>query len=115
LEHSRIFLFNNGGNEDLYLASADWMPRNLDRRVELMFPVEDPDCRSRIMEILDIELSDTMRANYLYPDGNYHKLDLRGKVKIDSQQELIRLADEAVADRFVEEEKLAFEPAVAPD
>ena len=115
LEHSRIFLFNNGGNEDLYLASADWMPRNLDRRVELMFPVEDPDCRSRIMEILDIELSDTMRANYLSPDGNYHKLDLRGKVKIDSQQELIRLADEAVADRFVEEEKLAFEPAVAPD
>ena len=115
LEHSRIFMFYNGGKEDIYLASADWMPRNLDRRVELMFPIEDEDCRNRIKEILDVELNDTMRANYLYPDGNYHKLDLRGKVKLDSQQELIRLADEAVADRFVEEEKLAFEPAVAPD
>ena len=115
LEHSRILLFNNGGKEDIYLASADWMPRNLDRRVELLFPIEDPDCRARIKEILDVELNDTIRANYLYSDGNYHKLDLRGKVKLDSQQELIRLADEAVADRFVEEQKLAFEPAVAPD
>ena len=115
LEHSRIFMFNNGGKEDIYLASADWMPRNLDRRVELMFPIEDPDCRARIKEILEVELNDTIRANYLYSDGNYHKLDLRGKVKLDSQQELIRLADEAVADRFVEEEKLAFEPAVAPE
>ena len=115
LEHSRIFMFNNGGKEDIYLASADWMPRNLDRRVELMFPIEDPDCRARIKEILEVELNDTIRANYLYPDGNYHKLDLRGKVKLDSQQELIRLADEAVAGRFVEEEKLAFEPAVAPE
>ncbi len=115
LEHSRIFMFNNGGKEDIYLASADWMPRNLDRRVELMFPIEDPDCRARIKEILEVELNDTIRANYLNSDGNYHKLDLRGKVKLDSQQELIRLADEAVADRFVEEEKLAFEPAVAPE
>lgn len=115
LEHSRIFMFYNGGKEDLYLASADWMPRNLDRRVELMFPIEDSDCRSRIMEILEVELNDTIRANYLYPDGNYHKLDLRGKVKVDSQQELIRLADEAVAQRAIEAEKLAFEPQVAPD
>ena len=115
LEHSRIFLFHNGGKEDIYLASADWMPRNLDRRVELMFPIEDEDCRNRIKEILEVELNDTMRANYLLPDGNYHKLDLRGKVKLDSQQELIRLADEAVAQRFVEEERLAFEPAVAPE
>ena len=91
------------------------MPRNLDRRVELMFPIEDEDCRSRIKEILDVEINDTIRATYLLPDGNYHKLDLRGKVKLDSQQELIRLADEAVAGRMVEEERLAFEPAVAPD
>ena len=115
LEHSRIFMFYNGGKEDIYLASADWMPRNLDRRVELMFPIEDEDCRSRIKEILDVEINDTIRATYLLPDGNYHKLDLRGKVKLDSQQELIRLADEAVAGRMVEEERLAFEPAVAPD
>ena len=115
LEHSRIFMFHNDGNDDLYLASADWMPRNLDRRVELMFPIEDPDCRKRIMEVLEVELNDTIRAHYLYPDGTYHKIDLRGKVKLDSQQELIRLADEAVAARDMEAEKLAFEPAVSPD
>ena len=115
LEHSRIFYFLNEGNEDIYLASADWMPRNLDRRVELLFPVEDPDCRARVMEILEIELNDTIRATYLFPDGNYHKLDLRGKVKVDSQEELIRLADEAVASRMTKTEKLAFEPQVAPD
>ena len=114
LEHSRIFMFYNDGNKDLYLASADWMPRNLDRRVELMFPIEDPDCRARIMEVLEVELNDTIRAHYLEADGTYHKLDLRGKVKLDSQQELIRLADEAVAARTLEAEKLAFEPAVAP-
>jgi len=115
LEHSRIFMFYNDGNEDLYLASADWMPRNLDRRVELMFPVEDPDCRKRVMEILDVELNDTIRAHFLMPDGTYHKTDLRGKVKLDSQEKLIELADAAVAYRNTEGETLAFEPKMAPE
>ena len=48
LEHARIFHFRNGGDEEVYLASADWMPRNLDRRIELLFPVESPDCRSKV-------------------------------------------------------------------
>ena len=88
LEHSRIYYFYNDGQEDIYLSSADWMPRNLIRRVELLFPVEDPDCKARVMEVLNIELEDTVRSHFLSADGNYHKLDLRGKQKLDSQEEL---------------------------
>ncbi|MCQ2466115.1 MAG: RNA degradosome polyphosphate kinase [Clostridia bacterium] len=115
LEHSRIFYFYNEGHEDLYMASADWMPRNLNRRVELLFPIEDEACRDRVMEILEVELSDTVRAHFLSPDGTYHKLDLRGKPKRDSQEELIQLAKDAVADRHVEINNLSFEPAVPTD
>ncbi len=115
LEHSRIFYFYNEGHEDLYLASADWMPRNLNRRVELMFPIEDPDCRKRVLEVLDVELNDTIRAHFLSEDGTYHKLDLRGKSKLDSQQRLIELAEEAVKYRSEVEETLSFEPATTLD
>ena len=111
LEHSRIFYFYNEGHEDLYLASADWMPRNLDRRVELMFPVEDPDCRRRVMEVLEVELNDTVRAHILNEDGTYHKPDLRGKVKVDSQEKLIELANAAVASRYRNYDNMAFIPA----
>ena len=114
LEHSRIFYFYNEGHEDVYLASADWMPRNLNRRVELLFPVEDPDCRARVMEVLEVELADTVRAHFLAPDGTYHKLDLRGKEKIDSQQKLIDLADAAIAERHKDIDKHEFIPEESP-
>ena len=114
LEHSRIFYFYNEGHEDVYLASADWMPRNLNRRVELLFPVEDPDCRARVLEVLEVELADTVRAHFLAPDGTYHKLDLRGKEKVDSQQKLIDLADAAVAERHKAIDKHEFIPEESP-
>jgi len=114
LEHSRIFYFYNEGHEDIYLASADWMPRNLNRRVELLFPIEDPDCRARVKEVLDVELADTVRAHFLSPDGSYHKLDLRGKEKLDSQQKLIDLADLAVAERHKSIDKREFIPEESP-
>ncbi len=114
LEHSRIFYFYNEGHEDVYLASADWMPRNLNRRVELLFPVEDADCRARVMEVLEVELADTVRAHFLQPDGSYRKLDLRGKEKIDSQQKLIDLADSAIAERHKNIDKREFIPEVNP-
>ncbi len=114
LEHSRIFYFYNEGHEDIYLASADWMPRNLNRRVELLFPIEDPDCRARVKEVLDVELADTVRASFLSPDGTYHKLDLRGKEKIDSQQKLIELADSAIAERHKSIDKREFIPEESP-
>ncbi len=114
LEHSRIFYFYNEGYEDIYLASADWMPRNLNRRVELLFPVEDPDCRARVLEVLEVELADTVRAHFLAADGTYHKLDLRGKEKIDSQQRLIELADAAIAERHKSIDKHEFIPEESP-
>lgn len=114
LEHSRIFYFFNDGKEDIYLSSADWMPRNLDRRIELLFPVEDAECRARVFEVLKVGLDDTIRSHFLQPDGSYHKLDLRGKRKLDSQKELIRLAEAAAEETRIDVPKL-FEPAKAPE
>lgn len=115
LEHSRIFLFHNDGKEDVYLSSADWMPRNLDRRIELLFPVEDEDCRARVKEILLVGLEDTVRSHWLKSDGSYHKVDLRGKKKLDSQKELIRIAETAANEEQSTRATRLFEPAKAPD
>ncbi len=72
LEHSRIFYFANGGQEEVYLSSADWMPRNLYERVETMFPVNDPMLRERVrQEILDAYLADTVKSRVLRKDGSY--------------------------------------------
>jgi polyphosphate kinase len=72
LEHCRVFVFGSGEDAELYLASADWMPRNLYRRVELMFPVEDPALRARIhREVIEPSLVDNSRAQDLMPDGSY--------------------------------------------
>jgi polyphosphate kinase len=72
LEHSRIFYFANGGQDEVYLSSADWMPRNLYERVEVMFPVKDPMLRNRIThEILSAYLADSIKARVLRKDGTY--------------------------------------------
>ena len=74
LEHSRIFYFENGGDPDIYLSSADWMPRNLWRRIETVFPVEDPVLKARIVnEILRLELADNVKARILSSDGTYRR------------------------------------------
>ena len=71
LEHSRIFYFYNKGKEEVYIGSADWMPRNLDRRVEAITPVEDPEITKELQEIMGILLSDNRQAWDLQPDGKY--------------------------------------------
>jgi polyphosphate kinase len=72
LEHSRIFYFENAGNPEVFLGSADWMPRNFFRRIEVMFPVEDPRLKARIVDsILPVILSDNVRARVQQPDGSY--------------------------------------------
>jgi polyphosphate kinase len=71
LEHSRIFHFHNGGSNEVYLSSADWMPRNLDRRVELWFPVESKEARKKVLQTLDIIFSDNVKARVLQRDGSY--------------------------------------------
>jgi polyphosphate kinase len=74
LEHSRMFWFYNGGADEIYLGSADWMNRNLDRRVETVFPVEEPHARERIKRILEIHLHDNVKARELNPDGTYSRV-----------------------------------------
>jgi polyphosphate kinase len=71
LEHARVFHFQNGGEDEVYLASADWMPRNLDRRVELMAPVEAPECRRRLLHTLDVLFRDNVKGRRLAADGTW--------------------------------------------
>lgn len=96
LEHSRIFYFYNLGDEELYMGSADWMPRNLDRRVEIIFPVETPELMERAKHILAVELADNTKANILGADGLYTKVDKRGKLLVNSQEQFCREAEEAL-------------------
>ncbi|MBN1348343.1 RNA degradosome polyphosphate kinase [candidate division KSB1 bacterium] len=95
LEHSRIYYFNNGGQPLYFLSSADWMPRNLDRRIETMFPVSDPVSQRRIKEILDFNLRDNVKTRILQPDGSYARTDKRGKTPFRAQVELYKAATPA--------------------
>jgi len=75
LEHSRIFYFENGGQPEVFTGSADWMDRNLSRRVEVVFPIEQPDLKMRLIdEILKTTLSDNVKARELLPDGTYRRV-----------------------------------------
>jgi polyphosphate kinase len=76
LEHPRIFHFHNGGEDEVYLASADWMPRNLDRRIELMFPIETRECRKKVLDALDILFRDNVKGRKLLPDGTWRVPEL---------------------------------------
>ena len=88
LEHSRIYWFSNGGNEQLYIGSGDLMPRNLDRRVEVLFPVEDPALVERLRrEILHTYLHDNVKARVMQPDGTYERVrPAPGAEPINSQE-----------------------------
>lgn len=96
LEHSRIFKFENGGNPQIYMGSADWMPRNLDRRVELVFPVEDETLKKRSEDILQLMLSDTVNTRVQNSDTTYTLMDKRGKRKVNSQMEFSKQAKKAL-------------------
>lgn len=92
LEHSRIFYFYNDGQPEFYMGSADWMPRNLDRRVEILFPVEDEAIQKSVYHILEVELEDNVKAHILKKDGEYEKIDKRGKVLVNSQDQFCKEA-----------------------
>ena len=95
LEHARIFYFENGGKKEVYLSSADWMPRNFQRRVEVMFPVEDEGLRERVTdEILAIALADNVKARSLRADGSYVRVETGGKPPLRSQVRFMELARE---------------------
>jgi len=94
LEHSRIFYFGNGGNPEVYVGSADWMDRNLSRRVEVVFPMEDPRLKKRIIdEILALTLADNVKARRLLPDGSYERVAPGpGETPVRSQDRFLQLA-----------------------
>ena len=89
LEHARIFHFHNAGESETYLSSADWMPRNLDRRIELMFPVLDPDVRRNVMDILRLQQQDTAKAWLLDKTTWTPRRDEANAGRINSQEKLI--------------------------
>jgi polyphosphate kinase len=88
LEHARIFYFENGDDAEYLLASADWMPRNLDRRVEIAFPVLDPHLQTQIREILEIQLADTVKARHILPDGSSVRIRGHAESRLRSQERL---------------------------
>jgi len=94
LEHSRIFYFGNNGDPQVYVGSADWMDRNLTRRVEVVFPVEQPDLKKRMIdEVLAITLADNVKARELLPNGQYRRVvPAEGQAKVRSQQKFLDLA-----------------------
>ncbi len=85
LEHGRVFEFHNDGDTEVFMASADWMPRNLERRVEIMFPVEEEGLKRHLMRILDLQFSDNVKRHRLLPDGSYEKIPTEGE-KISCQK-----------------------------
>lgn len=111
LEHARIFYFYNDGNEEVYMGSADWMPRNLDRRVEIVFPVEAPDLKEKAKHILDVQLRDTLKAHCLLEDGTYRKVDRRGKEAVEAQK---TFCEEAIAAANESKEKVRKKPTFDP-
>ena len=114
LEHSRIFWFCNNGRHDIYMGSADWMPRNLDRRVEIVFPVEAEDLKAEAMHVLETEFEDNVKAHILQNDGSYEKVDKRGKVLVNSQEQFCREAWERVPHKKTAAETRIFTPAESP-
>ena len=86
LEHARIFYFRNNGMEEYYMGSADWMPRNLDKRVEILFPVEDEKLKTELGHILQIQLDDNVKSHILQPDGSYVKVNRRGRKRLCAQE-----------------------------
>ena len=100
LEHSRIFWFANGGDEQLYLSSADWMPRNLNDRVELFFPVESEDHLARVKGLLDLYLRDNVGAHMMQSNGAYRRVRNKAEV-VSAQSHLYELAQiAATADKL---------------
>ena len=102
LEHSRIFYFENDEHYEIYCGSADWMPRNLERRVEILFPVDRPELKEELLHILQCQLEDNVKASVLQGDGTYQKAEKRRKKPCSSQEEFCQeaaaLAQEAAGE-----------------
>ncbi|WXB14506.1 polyphosphate kinase 1 [Pendulispora albinea] len=98
LEHGRILYFANGGKEEVFIASADWMPRNFHRRVEVMVPIEDAAMRMRLIEVLHVQCADNVKSWFLRSDGSYARVapPAAGQAAVRAQQRFMELARDRV-------------------
>ena len=106
LEHGRIFYFENDQNYEIYCGSADWMPRNLERRVEILFPVDRPELKERLLHILQSQLADNIKASVLKPDGTYTRASKRGRQAYCSQEVFCEEAMAEAKRMYREEEQM---------
>jgi polyphosphate kinase len=113
LEHARILRFCHGGDDLVFLSSADWMPRNLDRRIELLVPVEDQAAKSRLIGILGTYFEDNVKARMLQSDGSYHRAKLGRKKRKRSQELLYEAAVQRIREAK-QAQTTTFEPHRAP-
>ena len=112
LEHHRIYIFKAGGEEKVYLSSADWMPRNLDRRIEILFPIEQEDIKQRVIDSMDILLSDNVKMRLQQSNGSYKRISARSK-KINSQEEFFKQARASLRDNITAPDVM-FRPKTKP-
>lgn len=99
LEHARIFYFRNGGHEEVFCSSADWMIRNLDKRLELLFPIQQPDLERRLIQVLNTFFADNVKARRLLPDGRYVPVPAHGQAVRAQEQFYHESVEAALADR----------------
>ncbi len=109
LEHSRILYFHHGGDEQVYISSADWMPRNLDQRIELMVPVEDDACRKRLIGILETCLGDNVKGRRIQADGKFRKPKKKPAKPVRAQEVFYEQIAEKVA-QAGRQQRTTFEP-----
>ena len=114
LEHGRIFYFHNGGREEVYMGSADWMPRNLDKRVEILFPLEKEELKREVIHILHILLDDTQKARILQPNGTY-VLSKSRRHKLNSQEFFCEEAKKRAKTADKNEQERIFIPEKRPE
>jgi polyphosphate kinase len=111
LEHARIFYFRNGGHEEVYLSSADWMVRNLTKRLEILFPVTDPNLVRRLIDLLNTFFADNVKARRLRNDGTYESVPREGP-RVRAQAKFYKDAVDAV--HLAEQTALQFRPLTRP-
>lgn len=111
LEHARIYYFRNGGHEEVYLSSADWMRRNLEKRLEIIFPVTDPRIRRRLIDVLKVLVADNVKARRLLPDGTYEPVPREGR-RLRAQEKFYQEAVDAA--RLVDGATERFRPLTRP-
>ncbi|MCT4621162.1 MAG: RNA degradosome polyphosphate kinase [Marinisporobacter sp.] len=109
LEHSRIYYFHDKGNKKIYLSSADWMTRNLDRRVEILFPIEAQEIKDRIVKILDIVLKDNVKRRIMNTDGKYYKAYKKDQINFSSQDYFSKEASKELEKKDMNK-KIRFQP-----